>query len=333
MNPSVAVIDIGSNTIKLLVAARNDAGRLTERATRTIDSRISTGISQINPRLGEAGMAAGVAAIRDLLATAAPVAPTQTILVATSAVRDAANGADFCARVRAATGHDIRILTGDEEANLIGAGLLCDPALANLRDFYVFDLGGGSLECLAFRARRMAQETSLPLGCVRLTEKYVPDPAAPFSTEARTAIVTQVKHALAESSFRFTLTGASAIFAGGSVTTVRAIFAARRGKEIRKISPVVTVPELAALLDRVASLSLEERKKTAGLPPSRADVFPTALATILAVAEIAGLKEFQHSFYNLRWGLAAEALKKQGSAGERTEGEARRPDTLGPRNP
>jgi exopolyphosphatase/guanosine-5'-triphosphate,3'-diphosphate pyrophosphatase len=311
MNPSVAVIDIGSNTIKLLVAARDESGRPTERATKTIDARIGTGISQKPPRLSEAGMSMGVAAVGDLLATAAPLAPTQTILVATSAVRSAANGAEFCARVRAATGQDIRILTGDEEANLIGAGLLCDPALANLRDFYVFDLGGGSLECLAFRARRMAQETSLPLGCVRLTEKFVAEPAAPFSAEARTAIVAHVKHALAGSNFSFTLTSASAIFAGGSVTTVRAIFAAHHGKNIREISPVVTVPELTALLNRLAPLSLEERKKTAGLPPSRADVFPTALATILAVAETAGLKEFQHSFYNLRWGLAAEFLKTE----------------------
>jgi len=310
MNPSVAVIDIGSNTIKLLVAARNDGGRLTERASKTIDARISAGISQKPPRLSEAGMSVGIAAIRELLATAAPLAPTQTTLVATSAVRDAANGADFCAGVRTATGHDIRILTGDEEASLIGAGLLCDPALANLRDFYVFDLGGGSLECLAFRARRMARETSLPLGCVRLTEKFVPDPASPFSTEARTAIVTYVKQALAGSGFQFTLTGASAIFAGGSVTTVRAIFAAHRGKAIKEITPVVAVAELTALLDRVAPLSLEERKKIDGLPPSRADVFPTALATILAVAESAGLNKFLHSFYNLRWGLAAEALKR-----------------------
>jgi exopolyphosphatase/guanosine-5'-triphosphate,3'-diphosphate pyrophosphatase len=309
MNSSVAVIDIGSNTIKLLVAARDDGGQLTERATKTIDARISAGISQKPPRLSEAGMAAGVAAIRDLLDTAGPLAPTQTILVATSAVRDAANGAEFCARVRAATSHDIRILTGDEEANLVGAGLLCDPALASLDDFYVFDLGGGSLECLAFRARCIAQETSLPLGCVRLTEKFVPDPSAPFPTEAHTAIVAHVKHALAGSRFQFTLAGVAAIFAGGSVTTVRAIFAAHHGKNLRETSPVVTVPELHALLNRVASLSLEERKKISGLPPSRADVFPTALATILAVAEMAGLQEFSHSFYNLRWGLAAEALR------------------------
>ncbi len=309
MNPSVAVIDIGSNTIKLLVAARNDRGRLTERATKTVDARISSGISQENPHLGEAGMAAGITAIRDLLAAAAPLAPTQTVLVATSAVRGAANGADFCARVRAATGHDIRILTGDEEANLIGAGLLCDPDLANLGDFYVFDLGGGSLECLAFRARRMAQEISLPLGCVRLTEKFVPDPTAPFSPAARATLIAHVLQALAASDFRFSLTGISAVFSGGSMTTTRAIFAAQRGKNIKEVPSVVTVAELHVLLDQVAPLSLEERKKIPGLPPTRADVFPTALATILAVAEAAGLKEFQHSFYNLRWGLAVETLK------------------------
>jgi exopolyphosphatase/guanosine-5'-triphosphate,3'-diphosphate pyrophosphatase len=309
-NQSVAVIDIGSNTIKLLVAARKDNGRLTERETRTIDTRISAGISRESPHLGEAGMAAGVTAICDLLATAAPLAPTRTILVATSAVRDAANGADFCARVRAATGHDIRILTGDEEANLIGAGLLCDPALANLRDFYVFDLGGGSLECLAFRARHVAQEISLPLGCVRLTEKFVPDPAAPFLTEARAAIISHVQQVLAGSRFTFALAGVPAVFAGGSVTTVRAISAAQLGKNIRKTSHFVTTACLQAMLDRVAPLPLGRRKKIPGLPPARADVFPTALATILAVAEAAGLKNFQHSFYNLRWGVAAEALKR-----------------------
>ncbi len=226
-------------------------------------------------------------------------------------MRDAANGADFCTRVRAATGHDIRILTGDEEANLIGDGLLCDPALANLDDFYVFDLGGGSLECLAFRARRIAQETSLPLGCVRLTEKFVTDPSAPFSSRSPHRHC----HARETRSRREQLS----IRAGRSLRDfcrwqrngrpLRAIFAAQaRERTSEKTSPVVTVPELAALLDRLAPLSLEERKKTAGLPPSRADVFPTALATILAVAETAGLKEFRHSFYNLRWGLAAEAV-------------------------
>ncbi|HSY53957.1 MAG TPA: phosphatase [Opitutaceae bacterium] len=313
-NQSVAVIDIGSNSIKLLVVSRDGNGRLAELTSRTIDARISAGISRKSPQLGETGMAAGLAAITDLLATAAPLAPAQTLLVATSAVRDATNGADFRAHVRSTTGHDIRILTGDEEANLIGAGLACDPALANLHDFYVFDLGGGSLECLAFRARQIAQEVSLPLGCVRLTEKFVPDPTAPFSAEARAATTAHVQHVVAESGFNFNLAGAPAVFTGGSMTTTRAIFASQRGENIHQTSPIVTVVELGTLLDRSAPLPLSERKKIPGLPPARADVFPTALATVVAVAGLAKVKEFQHSFHNLRWGVAAEALGRLGTS-------------------
>src|SRR3954470_8064032 len=140
----VAVIDIGSNSIKVLVAKRDNDGKLAALKLRTIDARISAGISRSNPRLSEEGITRGVDAVRVLLADAATFLPTRTILVATSAVRDAQNGREFCERVRVATGHEIRILSGPEEAALIGRGLVADPALGDLRDFYVFDLGGGS---------------------------------------------------------------------------------------------------------------------------------------------------------------------------------------------
>ena len=93
--PSVAVIDIGSNSIKVLVASRGSGDRLTARMMRTIEARISAGIGQSSPRLAPEGMARGVAAVRDLLAEAAALEPEQTVIVATSAVRDAANRADF----------------------------------------------------------------------------------------------------------------------------------------------------------------------------------------------------------------------------------------------
>ena len=99
-------------------------------------------------------MTRGMGAIRELLDEASNFSPTKTILVATSAVRDAKNGAQFREKILKATGKTIRILTGDEEATLIGRGLVCDPALSQLSDFYVFDLGGGSLECLAFKGRK-----------------------------------------------------------------------------------------------------------------------------------------------------------------------------------
>ena len=194
--PSVAVVDIGSNSIKVLVAARDDTGTVRSLLSRTIDARISTGISQEQPMLGEDGMIRGLEAVQELLRDAAPLRPDRTVLVATSAVRDAGNGAGFRARVKAATGHDIRILSGEEEATLIGRGLTCDPALADLQDFYVFDLGGGSLECLLFRGRQIAQAASLQLGCVRLTERFIADPAAPLQAGESTALAKHVRDEL-----------------------------------------------------------------------------------------------------------------------------------------
>jgi len=306
--PSVAVVDIGSNSIKVLVAGREADGRIASQFSRTIDARISAGISQDQPRLSEEGMARGLAAIQQLLADAAPYSPERAQLVATSAVRDAANGAEFCERILRATGFEVRLLSGEEEANAIGRGLTCDPALADLENFYVFDLGGGSLECLSFSARKAQQELSLQLGCVRLAEKFVTDHSAPFSHEARVRIMGHVRAALAESGFRFDLPDAVAVATGGTVSTVRAIQGAKTGRPAEETAPVITVGRLHELLEQVAALPLRERQQVPGLPAARADVFPTALATFIAIAETGDLSAFRHSFYNLRWGLAAELL-------------------------
>ncbi|HEX3730495.1 MAG TPA: phosphatase [Opitutaceae bacterium] len=310
MTPApVAIIDIGSNSIKLLVAGAGPEGRPVALRTKTLDARISAGISAERPALAEEGMTRGLAAVQDLLAEAASEQPRRIVLAATSAVRDAANGAEFRARVQAATGHAIRILTGDEEANLIGRGLACDPALAGLRDFYLFDLGGGSLECLAFRERRAVREVSLRLGCVRLTEKFVPDPAAPFPAAAGEAIARHTREAFAAASFAFSLPpGASVIGTGGTLTNVRATAGARQGLPLEATGTLLPVAELRAMLAWLGALPLAERRGVPGLPPARADVFPAALATLIAVAELGGFAAYRHSLYNLRWGLAAEEL-------------------------
>lgn len=306
---SIAVIDIGSNSIKVLVAARDTAGTVRSLKSKTLDARISAGISQAEPRLSEEGMARGLAAIQELLAAAAPFAPVKTALVATSAVRDAGNGAEFRARVKTATGHEIRILTGDEEANLIGRGLTCDPALADLKDFYVFDLGGGSLECLLFRDRKISQTASLQLGCVRLTEKFIKDASAPLDQTEVSALARHVRDELKRSGFRFPIIAPAAVFAGGSMSTVRAIKGARHGLALEDTPAVIGTDTLGQLLDELAPMTVDERKAIPGLPAARADVFPTALVTIITVADYAHIERFHHSFHNLRWGLATEALE------------------------
>ncbi len=310
--PVAAVIDIGSNSIKILVATRREGGRIEALKAHTIDARISAGISQAVPLLSEEGMARGLSAIQDLLSLASPFAPTTTILVATSAVRDAANGPEFRQRVLDATGHTIRILTGDEEADLIGRGLTCDPALTHLQNFYVFDLGGGSLECLAFRDRRIEQEMSLKLGCVRLTEKFINDPAAPLQPDACTALALHVRDTIKSAGFRFNLpAGAEAVFTGGTMTGVRLIKAALHGAKLEDTPATVSVATLHDLLDEIGSLTLEARKQIPGMPAARADVFPAALVTVVTLAEFGLFDRFHHSLYNLRWGLAAVSLESR----------------------
>lgn len=305
----VAIIDIGSNSIKVLVATRLASGQVHPLKTRSIDARISAGISRAEPRLGAEGMARGVEAVTRLVEVANRYGAGRIILVATSAVRDAANGAEFRERIRAATGHEVRLLTGGEEANLIGRGLTTDPALGELRNFYVFDLGGGSLECLAFRERRIEQAHSLPLGCVRLSERFATDLTAPFSAEAQAAVAAHTRAVLAQSGFAFTLpAGAIAIGTGGTVTTLRAILGARIGRKWEETSSTVTIEEARDVLAGLGALPLAERKRVPGLPEARADVFPTALATLIAVAECGGFAAYRHSKHNLRFGLADEAL-------------------------
>jgi exopolyphosphatase/guanosine-5'-triphosphate,3'-diphosphate pyrophosphatase len=307
-SPAVAVIDIGSNSIKALVAGRATDGTLTALATLSLDARISAGISQANPRLTDDGLQRGLDAIRELLAFAAEHRPAHITLVATSAVRDAQNGAAFRDQVRAATSHEIRILTGTEEANLIGRGLTCDPALAALRNFYVFDLGGGSLECLAFRERAIEQAVSLQLGCVRLTETFVRDRAAPVPFGVIAAIST-LTTATVRARFAFSLPDAAAIVTGGTMFTARAILAARAGISLEALPPRIEVAQLRTLCDELAELPLDARQHIEGLPAARADVFPAALATLVAVAEAGNFSAYHHSLYNLRYGLADELLQ------------------------
>lgn len=305
----VAVVDLGSNSIKLLVATCNERGAVVPLHTRTIDARIGAGMARTEPVLGEAGMAAALDAVTTLLAEAAPYSCREVAIVATSAVRDARNGDIFVEKLRIATGRELRILSGTEEANLIGGGLTADPGLADQRDFYVFDLGGGSLECLAFRDRRIVQAVSLQLGCVRLTEKFVADPRAPFPRDREADVARHIAASIRDAGFNFPLPRpACAIGTGGTVTTARSMLAARAGKSFAETSANISVDELRRLFEQLVPMTLEERCRVPGLPATRADVFPVALLTLLTLAEIGGFSAYRNSLYNLRYGLAAELL-------------------------
>jgi len=322
----VAVIDIGSNSIKTLVAARN--ANATTSATpaiealfsRSIEARISAGADWLKGRsqLTPEALAEALTAIEALLSDCAAYAPKQIALVGTSAIRDAANGSEFIELVRAKTGHTIRILSGAEEAAAIGRGLLCDPALQSAKtrgqSLYAFDLGGGSLECLALHAGEVVAAQSLPLGSVRLMRGFVKNPEAPLASDEREAIRAHVTEAFAQAGFPFDLDLPSAaakpqvIGTGGLWFNVRQMLAAIEGKGAELAPPFLPREKIESVLETAARLPLAERRKLPGISPGRADILPAALTTMLTVLDLGHFSGLQHSAYNLRFGIATELL-------------------------
>ncbi len=313
--PTIAVIDVGSNSIKLLVACRGETPEsVTTRFAETIETRISEGISKAVPRLNDQAIREGCATIAELVRLAREYHPSEIRIVATSAVRDAVNGDEFREQVSALTGIDIRILTGHEEATYIGKGLAADPHVAGIRDFIQMDIGGGSLELIRFRDARIDQAISLQLGAVRMTERFVENRDEPVSPETEARLQAHVRDELARSGFAFTPVEAPLIATGGTFVISRAILAAEAGITLEDRSPVVQRAEITRLKKKLAHLPLHERMAVPHLPAARADIFPAALATVEQVMRSAGRETLTLSFYNLRYGIASAMLASQSPA-------------------
>ncbi|MDX2110221.1 MAG: phosphatase [Verrucomicrobiota bacterium] len=314
--PVVAVVDCGSNSIKVLVATLDVEGKLLRLDEATEETRISRGIgggSDSPLHLCEEAMSAGVESISRLLERAHQYNPTQWQIVATSAVRDAANGAEFRERVLRVTGVPVRLLSGDEEALGIGRGVAQDPQFAGCTDFQLCDLGGGSLELLDFCAGAVRQKVSLPLGAVRLTERFVNDVHLAIPVEEQQRIVDHVHAVVQQSGYKFPNPAGILAGTGGAITYTRLLLGAQSGlTELTSIPAEITHATMHELCNQLCSLSLDERCALRGLPRKRADIMPAALLTLRTVLELAGIASLRHSLYNLRYGLAAQCLEDAG---------------------
>jgi exopolyphosphatase/guanosine-5'-triphosphate,3'-diphosphate pyrophosphatase len=308
-NETVAVIDVGSNSIKLLVAKQGlTAGSIETIFAETIETRISAGIGQALPSLSESAMDAGCATITELAHLAQGYLPKAIRIVATSAVRDATNSIQFIELISEATGLEIQTLSGAEEAIYIGNGLACDPQIAGVNRFIQMDLGGGSLELIRFDHDQIEQALSLQLGAVRLTEQFIADRDAALSPETEALIADHVTAALKASGFTFEPSAGPMIVTGGAFTVTRAVLAAQVGKTIEEHSPVLQKEAITQLKSKLMRLPLHERMAVPHLPAARADIILAALITIDAVMNYANRDTVTHSFYNLRYGIAAELM-------------------------
>ncbi len=289
-----SVIDIGSNSIKMLVAEGANAVPV---FTAHSETRLSPNADGARERIPEAAFAAGVEVIRGFAEKAREFSPTRTAIVGTSLLRTAENAHEFADAVFRATGTPLRILSGLEEAELIAAGIAGDPAVR--LPCAIFDLGGGSLEFIAKpEARGKIFETSRPLGAVRMMRKFFADAAGKIPEAEISALRRHVRENLADALPGKVPPGANAVFCGGAAKLCAQLCGNDSADEISSES-------LEKILRKVSAATLSERI-AAGVPAKRADIFPAAVATLAEVCRLCAFPRFRVSERNLRYGLCAK---------------------------
>ena len=178
----VAVVDIGTNSTRLLVADVAD-GQVSQLERRSTVTRLGRGVDTSGQLAGEA-VEEVCHTVAEYIETYESLAAERVIAIATSAVRDAANSGAFIAELRERFGLDARILEGAEEARLVYLGAFAErPAAPD--STLVVDIGGGSTELVVGSGGEVGFYTSLQTGTVRHTERYLrTDPPDPGELEA-----------------------------------------------------------------------------------------------------------------------------------------------------
>lgn len=284
-----SVIDIGSNSIKLLVAEGKNATPIFEALSET---RLSPETESARERISEKAFAAGIRAVCELAEAARKFSPEREAITGTSLFRTAENASEFARAVKDATGTPMRILSGIEEAQLVAAGVATDPSIC--LPCAIFDLGGGSLEFIAKNGDENTGifETSRKLGAVRLTRKFFKNPTAPIPEEEISALRKFVREEISGEILQNLPRNAQTVFCGGSAGICS------------HLVPEKSATALETLLTKICAGTLEERI-AAGVPAKRADIFPAAVAALAEVCAVAGISVFAHTHRNLRYGLCA----------------------------
>jgi exopolyphosphatase/guanosine-5'-triphosphate,3'-diphosphate pyrophosphatase len=306
MATRVATIDIGTNTVLLLIAERDPRGAIVSVIDRATITRLGQGVDRSRELAPEA-VERTLACLSDYAAEIASHGVTKVDVVGTSAMRDAKSHA-FIDRAREILGVAPRVISGDEEAAFSFAGGLLGLGLSG--SVTAFDIGGGSTEVIVGNTSpsgevKIERRKSVDVGSVRLFERHVhSDPPSDAEMSVVASFARDQLLAIPPSAPGQPLVGMA-----GTVTTIAAIARAVDPYDPARIHGLcLTADEVAATGRRLASLDLVERKRVTGLEPKRADVIPVGAAIMQAVLAWAGANEVIVSDRGLRWGLALSLL-------------------------
>ena len=288
----VAAVDLGTNTTRLLVADVMD-GHMEELHRETRITRLGEGVDA-RRRL----LPVPIARVRNVLAdyrrTIESLGTERTLVVATSAVRDAENGEAFLGEIEWSYGFATRLVNGDEEAELTRRGV--EPAPGTL----VLDIGGGSTELIVDDFH-----VSLDLGSVRYTERFVhTDPPTPAELEQCAAATRSV---LQE---RVTARADAAVGVAGTVTTLAALDLGLETYDRERVHGHRLSLDGARLqLDRLATLPLAERREVPALEPERAPVIVAGAVILTETLAFFGLDAIEVSERDILDGIALAAAE------------------------
>lgn len=312
-----AVIDVGTNSVKLLVAdvAGPEIQPVCEESKQT---RLGQGFYETHRLLPEA-IANTAQAVAAFVAQSQSLQAQQLRVIATSAARDALNAPDLIAAIEHATGHHLEIISGEQEADWAFHGVTTDPALAQV-PLLLLDVGGGSTEFILGCGPQKHFRQSFRLGTVRLLET-IPHSDPPTRVEfaetrqwVRDFIAEKVRPALAPALERETQLHAAQrpmllVGTGGTTTILARMEASLETYDRAVIERThISLARLRWHTENLWGLPLSRREGVVGLPRKRADVILTGMVIYEAVMEQFGFTELRVSTRGLRFAAVMESV-------------------------
>lgn len=302
--PRYAAIDIGSNSLRMLAAETVPGKPLRVLAEDREVTRLGTSVFR-SGRISDDAMDFVCTVLGRMAAAYQKLDVIGVRAVATSAVRDASNQADFIDRASKAAGAPVEIISGTEEARLIHLGVQTRWPHPDKR-LLIIDVGGGSAEIIAGDSGRMAEGISRPLGAVRLTEVFLrhDPPSAQELRQMEKFIDEKLSAAINRVGRRpFDRAVTTAATAAALVSAVNRVPRARREQADRLRA---TVPQLRRLYRELASRDLQGRRRIPGIGPRRAEIIIPGAAVILHALEAFQMKAMYYSVAGVRDGIIAD---------------------------
>jgi len=305
----LAAVDVGTNSVLLLVAERGADGVVRPVREEADITRLGRGVDR-SGLLSPEGIEATLEVLARFAALARRDGASALVVTATSAARDARNGSEFLDRARERTGASVEILSGDEEARLSYLAVAQDFATeAGEAGLVAIDVGGGSTELVHGRGKQVLFRRSLDIGSVRLTERCVrTDPPAPAEQEAIRDAVRAALTSLPALPREVLVVGVA-----GTVTSLFAIGHAIEPYDGARVhGGWLPVEDVARVRARLCALPVAERRVLPGMQQKRADVLPAGALLFETALGHLGAPGARVSDRGLRWGVLLDRWETLG---------------------